>query len=105
MRYRETGVAADRRGRAFLGAVEVISRSLLQASDAGAIADVEGMLDLLRQQSAALTPWADARICTSCWHAIPPTAVVHPGRDHRGICATCWEQRYHGDPDYVLGEN
>ena len=105
MRDRETGVAADRRGRAFLGAVEVISRSLLQASDAGATADVEGMLDLLRQQSAALTPWADARICTSCWHAIPPIAVVHPGRDHRGICATCWERQQHGDPDYVPGEN
>lgn len=105
MRYRETGVAADRRGRAFLGAVEVISRSLLQASDAGAIADVERMLDLLRQQSTALTPWADARICTSCWHAIPPIAVVHPGRDHRGICATCWERQQHGGPDYVPSEN
>ena len=70
-----------------------------------AVADVEGMLDLLRQQSAALTQWADARICTSCWHAIPPIAVIHPGRDHRGICATCWERQHHGDPDYVPGEN
>jgi Integrase core domain len=63
------------------------------------------VLDLLRQQSAALTPWADARICTSCWHAIPPIAVVHPSCDHRVICATCWERQQHGDPDYVPGEN
>ena len=96
MRYRETGVAADRRGRAFLGAVEVISRALLQASDAGAIADVEGMLGLLRQLSAALTPWADARICTSCWHAIGAGQLAQAGGDHRGICATCW-QRQHAD--------
>ena len=112
MQYRETGVAAERRGRAFLGAVEVISRALLQASDAGAIADVERMLDVLRQQAAALTPWADAHICTSCWRAIPPVALAHPGRDHRGTCATCWERRHQfgdADPwdggDTILGEN
>ena len=105
MRYRETGVAADRRGRAFLGAVEVISRSLLQASDAGATADVEGMLDLLRQQSAALTPWADARICTSCWHAIPTNHLARTGGNHRGICATCWEGQHTRDPDYIPSEN
>jgi hypothetical protein len=105
MRYRETGVAADRRGRAFLGAVEVISRSLLQASDAGAIADVERMLNQLRLYVEHLTPWADARICTSCWHAIPPIAVVHPGRDHRGICATCWERQHTDAPDYIPSEN
>jgi hypothetical protein len=108
-------VAADRRHRAFLGAVEVISRALLQASDAGAIADVEGMLDLLHQQVGALTPWADAHICTSCWHAIPPIALMHPGGDHRGICVICWERRHaHDDPpsdadlwddDTILGEN
>ena len=116
MQYRETQVAAERRHRAFLAAVEVISRALLQASDARAVADVERMLDVLRQQVAALTPWADAHICTSCWRAIPPVALAHPGRDHRGICATCWERRHQfGDPpsdadlwdggEAILGEN
>jgi hypothetical protein len=92
-------VAADRRHRAFLGAVEVISRALLQASDAGAVADVEGMLDLLHQQVGFLTPWADAHICTSCWHAIQPITLVHPGGDHRGICVTCWDHHQHTGDD------
>ena len=116
MQYRETQVAAERRHRAFLGALEVISRALLQASDAGAVADVETMLGLLRHQAAALTPWADARICTSCWHVIGGGELAQPGRDHRGICEACREgQRHADDPpsdadlwdggEAILGEN
>jgi hypothetical protein len=106
---------ADSPVRAFLRSLEGVTRSILQASDAGAVADVEGMLDLLHQQVGALTPWSDAHICTSCWHAIPPVAMVHPGGDHRGMCATCWERQHADDPpsdadlwdggDAILGEN
>ena len=93
--------------RAFLGGIETITRALLRASDARNYADVEGMLDLLHQQVGALTPWADARICTSCWHAIPALAVARTGRDHQGICAACCWERQHdvGGPDYVPSEN
>jgi hypothetical protein len=93
--------------RAFLGGIETITRALLRASDACHHADVEGMLDLLHQQSAALTPWADARICTSCWHAIPAIAVGRLGGDHRGICAACLADGLpdDGGPDYMPSEN
>jgi hypothetical protein len=91
--------------RAYLGGVEAISRALLRASDAGDFTAVEGMLELLRLQAGALTPWTDARICTSCWHAIPTNNLARVGGNHRGICATCWERQHTGAPDYIPSEN
>lgn len=93
--------------RAYLVGWETITHVLLGASDARDNATVEAMLAELRQQVAALTPWADARICTSCWHAIPAGRVAHPGRDHRGICTECWHAQHDGarDPNAILSEN
>jgi hypothetical protein len=92
--------------QSFLRGLEVVMRSILRASDAGHHADVEGMLDILHQQVGALTPWANARICTNCWHVIPTLAVAHTGRNHRGICAICLERQHDaGAPNYIPSEN
>jgi hypothetical protein len=89
--------------QAFQVGVHVISDALLRASDAGDIADVEAILQCFDGIADALTPWADARICTVCHVAIPADQLAKPGANHRGICTDCWAGMYSDDDTRVDG--
>jgi hypothetical protein len=80
--------------RIFLRDIEGLNEQLLRADEAGDFEAVEAMLDLLRKQLDALTPWKKARICMECGLAMTPlttrlvgdTALVGA---HLDLCAQC----------------